>query len=176
MKTGVSTSCLPTVPALQCTLALHMPGAMKWQMIWALMSEAKPRWRGIWKGLRDSYDYVMVADDDLIMDACTIDILFDVSEDGCSILASLHWLNCMHSSCIVQQLPRLGLWLSARVCRRVYARVSHACLACCAQGHARVVHACLACCAHALQTMRRYELLAAQPSNCRGDDSDNPYW
>ena len=24
--------------------------------------------------------------------------------------------------------------------------------------------------------MRRHKLLAAQPSNCRGDDSDNPYW
>jgi hypothetical protein len=66
------------VPPLQCTLALHMPDAMKWQMIWALMTEAEPRWRGIWQGIRESYDYIMVADDDLIMDACTIDIFFDV--------------------------------------------------------------------------------------------------
>lgn len=27
-----------------------------------------------------------------------------------------------------------------------------------------------------LQTMKRRDLLVAQPSNCRGDDSDNPYW
>ncbi len=24
--------------------------------------------------------------------------------------------------------------------------------------------------------MKRHDLLVAQPSNCRGDDSDNPYW
>ena len=29
--------------------------------------------------------------------------------------------------------------------------------------------------AHPMQSMRRHELLAAQPSNCPGDDSDNPY-
>jgi hypothetical protein len=52
---------------------------MKWQMIWALMTEAEPLWQGIWQGIREGYDYIMVADDDLIMDACTIDILFDVS-------------------------------------------------------------------------------------------------
>ena len=67
-------------PTLQCTLALHMPQAMKWQMVWALMTEAQPRWRGIWRGIRESYDYIMVSDDDLIMDACTIDIFFDVCE------------------------------------------------------------------------------------------------
>ena len=27
-----------------------------------------------------------------------------------------------------------------------------------------------------IQTMKRRDLLVAQPSNCRGDDSDNPYW
>jgi hypothetical protein len=27
-----------------------------------------------------------------------------------------------------------------------------------------------------VQSMRRHKLVAAQPSNCRGNDSDNPYW
>ena len=32
---------------------------------------------------RSSYDYVMVTDDDLIMDACTIDTFFQVSCTAC---------------------------------------------------------------------------------------------
>jgi hypothetical protein len=44
----------------------------------------------------------------------------------------------------------------------------------------RVSPPCAACaaspCSHAMQSMRRHKLLAAQPANCRGDDSDNPYW
>lgn len=86
----------------ECKLALHMPDYMKWQMVWALMNEAQEQWRGIWKGIRQQYDYIMVADDDLIMDACTIDTVFE--------------------------------------------------------------------------TMLRRNLLVAQPSNCRGNDSDSPYW
>lgn len=100
-----------------------MPDSFKWRMVWALMEEAQPQWKGIWKRLRCAataarkavdaalaalvaggrrvqspfpltlrlspcppcrplrrrYDYVMVADDDLVMDACAIDTLFDVS-------------------------------------------------------------------------------------------------
>ncbi|PSC68400.1 Adenosylmethionine-8-amino-7-oxononanoate aminotransferase [Micractinium conductrix] len=85
----------------KCMLALTMADSMKWQMVWRLMTSKDPRWEGIWGKLRRSYDFVLVTDDDLIMDSCTIDILF--------------------------------------------------------------------------QTMRRHKLLVAQPSNCRGKDSDNPY-
>ncbi|KAL4422145.1 hypothetical protein ABPG77_006834 [Micractinium sp. CCAP 211/92] len=90
----------------ECTLALRMPDSMKWQMVWRLMNAGSGRaggpWAGVWARLRRRYDYVMVTDDDLVMDSCTIDLFFE--------------------------------------------------------------------------SMRRNQLLAAQPSNCRGNDSDNPYW
>lgn len=87
----------------QCTLAMRMPDSMKWQMVWKLMTaKYKDKWGGLWGEWREQYEYVMVADDDLIMDACVINTVFE--------------------------------------------------------------------------TMKRRDLLVAQPSNCRGDDSDNPYW
>ena len=39
----------------QCTLALRMPGSMKWQMVWELMTAGpgnKRRLRGTWDKLR----------------------------------------------------------------------------------------------------------------------------
>lgn len=40
--------------ALQCTLALRMPGSFKWQMLWALMEQTEPQLEGVWAGFRSA--------------------------------------------------------------------------------------------------------------------------